>query len=268
MVTKVAVLVIHGMGSQDKYFADAMRNEINNRVDKKGKDSKQIAWQPIYWADVLQPRQDKFIDDIVAARSNDIDYVKLRRFIVSAIGDAAAYRKTTGNRGSTYNQIHGRVQTAVKALYNNQLQKQDCPLIVMAHSLGGHIMSNYIWDKQKRQGARLSDFENMRTLAGMITFGCNIPLFSFAHEEFEPISFPGDKLSDTEKSKAKWNNYYDPDDILGYPLRQINRKYAFVKDKAINVGGWLSSWNPASHSGYWTDNDFTKPATNQIVRFL
>ncbi len=60
------------------------------------------------------------------------------------------------------------------------------------------------------------------------------------------------------------------DDILGYPLKPINPAYRRVvsRDITINVGGILSSWNPASHTKYWTDNDFTVPAAEFVGRLL
>ncbi len=112
------------------------------------------------------------------------------------------------------------------------------------------------------------NFQQMKTLAGMITFGCNIPFFTLAYKkaDIRPIHFPGDALTPAQKNKARWLNFYDPDDVLGYPLKAINQKYNQVvnNDVAINVGGILSSWNPMSHQKYWTDNDFTKP----VVRFI
>jgi hypothetical protein len=268
MPGNVAVLIIHGMGSQEEDFAGPTIEEINDRISDKGKDPAKIAWQPVFWADLVEPRQRKFMRDIIRHKDNEIDFVKLRRFVISALGDASAYQNIRGKKTSTYQLIHKLIRNQVKELYRDKLGSQPCPLFVMAHSLGGHIMSNYIWDAQKKPLASLSDFENMKHLAGMITFGCNIPLFSFSHDELEPIAFPGNKLTADEKSKAKWLNFYDPDDVLGYPQRQIGPKYSFIKDKHINSGGLFTSWNPLSHNGYWTDNDVTKPAANLMARFL
>lgn len=270
MAAKVAVLIIHGMGSQHKDFAKSTKTIINKHVEKKGKNSADIAWKPVFWADIIEPRQRKFVDDIVAHKGNNIDFIKLRRFVVSALGDAAAYQNVKGIKSSTYSDVNNRVRAGIRELYKKDLGKQACPLIVMAHSLGGHIMSSYIWDMQKNPLSSFSDFENMKYLAGMVTFGCNIPLFSFAYKasDLEPIKFPGASLSPVEKSRSTWLNFYDADDVLGYPLGQLNSKYKFIKDKHINSGNLLTSWNPLSHNGYWTDKDMTRPAANLIARFL
>ena len=271
MPKKVAVLVIHGIGSQEsEHFADPMILAINKRLERQGLSPDDVAWQPIYWADITEgPQRDYFRR---ANEGNDLDYVRMRQFILSAFGDAASYQLTLRNGQSTYEKIHQRIATTVKGLYQGVLGEQSCPMIVMAHSLGGHVMSNYIWDQQKASsaGSPLNSFESMQHIAGMITFGCNIPLFTFSHDDVKPFTFPGSALSANDQQKAQWLNFFDPDDVLGYPLKPINAAYDAVVDAdiAINVGGWAASWNPLSHLKYWTDRDFTRPAAEYIGRFL
>ncbi|NQV37488.1 MAG: hypothetical protein HQ509_05710 [Candidatus Marinimicrobia bacterium] len=198
---------------------------------------------------------------------------------MTAIGDASAYRCVKDTPNTTYYKIHTRIRIALHELFNIGLGGTNVPLIIMAHSLGGHIMSNYIWDMQifdpenpvLYHPENLSDFEKFHTLTGIVTFGCNIPLFTFANSEVKTIQFPPDSLSEDLKAKARWMNFYDPDDILGYPLRPIEAYAEIIKtedEKAINSGGWFSSWNPLSHSGYWTDNDFTKPVAEYFSKFI
>jgi hypothetical protein len=151
---------------------------------------------------------------------------------------------------------------------------EHAPLVVMAHSLGCTIVSNYLWDAQHRRYARGAEggFARGRTLAGLITFGCNLPLFTLAHEpaDIQPIQFPGPgaracfpgRTEEELRSACRWLNFYDPDDILGYPLRPINRAYAETvsADLAIDTGTLFGA-----HSDYWTDNDFTRPVARYLV---
>ena len=234
----------------------------------KTKDANAIAWQPIYWADVLEQRELKYFRD--AKRNGDLDYTKLRKFVITALGDAVGSVEVKSTHQSTYHQIGKRITDAFKELYEVGLEQNSAPLIVMAHSLGGQIVSNYIWDMQRGHTQAPTDFERMKTLAGMVTFGCNIPLFTFAYKQVKPITFPATGLKKAVRDKARWLNFYDPDDILGWPLKPINAAYKKVVDRdiAINVGALFSSWNPASHNGYWTDNDFTKPVSRLIASFL
>ena len=71
--------------------------------------------------------------------------------LISAVGDASAYRHVDSPENTAYGLIHERVRGRIKAL-DDALDVDDAPLIVMAHSLGGHIMSNYIWDMQNPGG--------------------------------------------------------------------------------------------------------------------
>ena len=268
MSKELVVLVIHGMGSQGKGFAEEMIKEVNKRVDDLGKNSTQIVWEDVYWADITEQKQVGYLRS--ARKNNDLDYVKLRKFMLSSFGDASAYRQVPDGSNAVYNRIHSRIAEKVESVYRNDLGLKPKPMLVLAHSLGGHIMSNYIWDMQHSKDKSLSTFEKMNYLSGIVTFGCNIPLFTFAYDKVEPIKFPPAGLPAKFKAKAKWFNFYDPDDVLGYPLKPINQEYAKVvtRDISINAGGLLSSWNPMSHTQYWTDNDLTKPVAKFISTFL
>ena len=258
----LAVAIIHGMGSQDPDFARPLIRELTERLEGEGQ---RVAWQWIYWQDLVQDRELKYLDRAVR-KPNDLDYLRLRRFVLTALGDAVAYQKVESPSSTTYEDVHGRIRQKLEDLRTVELEG-DVPLVILAHSLGGHIVSNYVYDMQKAGTAGAPNaFERMETLAGLITFGCNIPLFTFAYKKVVPIRFPGKKLSPRLKARARWLNFYDPDDVLGYPLKPINEAYRKVvsRDVAINVGGIGSAWNPMSHSGYWTDDDFTKP----VARFL
>jgi hypothetical protein len=270
MATKLAVLIIHGMGTQTPGFADELIAELKQRLAAHGKDATEVAFAAVFWADITQPAQETYLAR--ARETDELDFLSVRRFVVGALGDAAAYQKIEDPNNSVYTAIHERIQVVIHDLFVNQLGEISVPLVVMAHSLGGHIMSNYIWDMQKgnvtRQG--LSGFEKFWSHAGMITFGCNIPLFTFAYKKIEPIEFPSPRLPPKVKALARWYNFYDPDDVLGYPLKPVSAGYARVvdADTAINVGGLLSSWNPASHGKYWTDDSFTRPVATFLATFL
>lgn len=261
MSKEVGVLVIHGMGSQKPSFDHELVEELKDRL---GSEYERFAFERVFWQDLLEDRQREFLSS--ARRNNDLDAMVARKFVVSAFGDALAYQRV-GGANTAYAEIHDRVGRQIKSLRESQLGGNDRPLVVIAHSLGAHIISNYIWDAQTgKKTPSGNDFEDMKTLAGFITFGCNIPLFSFAYSDVKAIGFPGEALSSEIKAKARWHNYYDPDDILGYPLKQLSESYdaAVDEDIPINVGGALTGWNPAAHGKYWTDNDFTVP----VARFL
>ena len=89
MSKKLAIAVIHGMGSQSSSFSEEMIEELNDRVSDNGKDPDSIALKPIYWAPIIEGRQIEYLRD--AKRMGELDYIALRRFMLSAFGDASAY---------------------------------------------------------------------------------------------------------------------------------------------------------------------------------
>ena len=272
MPAKLGILVVHGMGSQkNPHFADKMIDEINDRVRGLGLDHLDLAWQPAYWADILQPQEDELWEKL--ARGHHLGFEPLRKFVLSNLGDAVAYQREPGPYPDVYDLIHIRIHENLVAL-RAKLGQRDAPLMIMAHSLGSYIMSNYIWDQQQQGSYAVpgnTEFEKMRTLCGLVTFGCNIAVFSLALQNYVGIAFPAAGLADPLKSAARWLNFFDPQDILGYPVKPLWDGYANnrqIEDCEINVGNLFTSWNPLSHDQYWTDNDFSKPVAGQIATLL
>lgn len=282
---KLGILVIHGMGDQGPDFADEMIEELEERIRDDGLNADAVAWKPVWWAPVLADAETTLWRK--ERRNNPLDYKALRKFVVHALGDAVAYRPIQPRSPQdipVYTRIHELLEEDIRKLRHavrrgKPASAPESPLFIIGHSLGCHIASNYIWDLQKGHApSRGNDFEDMKTLSGLITFGCNIPLFTLAHTDVQPINFPlgvrpyfppGTKVQ-AIKAATKWWNYYDPDDILGWPLKPLSPAYdvAVHEDVPINVGGILSSWNPLSHMLYWTDDDFTKPVARAIGRLL
>ncbi len=276
---ELAVIVTHGMGSQKEGFANALISEVSHRLDRARKDSRRVAWKQVLWSDLTEDRQQDYLRRAIDA--GGIEWRRSREFVVSALGDASAYQRV--GEGGTYFAIHRRIALAIHELYEVSLGGKPKPLVIVAHSLGGHIFSNYIWDMQhprnrlaneiavdKSKAVELPPFERMKWLAGIVTFGCNIPLFTFALDDVTPIEFPPPALREDLKAKARWLNFFDPDDILGYPLRPISEGYRQVVDRdvIIEVGNAVLGATPASHTAYWTDNDFTRPLASFLATFL
>jgi hypothetical protein len=267
MTASVAVLIVHGMGVQQPNFADGMITALKSRLATLGIAEDAIAWRPGYWADILNARE----QELWARESakGDLTWGWLRRPVVNVLADAVAYRRepARGETLPTYTRIHDRIRHHV-----SELEKQvspAAPLIIAAHSLGSVIMTDFVWDIQSANGRGHGEtpFQRMQTLAGMVTFGSNIPLFTLALPKVECIAFPGDRLTPPVRSAAKWVNFYDPADVLGWPLKPLSDAYAAAvdEDRAIRVGGPLTFWNPASHGEYWTDTNFTRPTAELVA---
>lgn len=285
MSFKLGVLLIHGIGSQEAGYANGMIDELKARVRKLGADDREICFEPVWWAPVLAQRQENLLRYL--ADGNDLDWMALRRFVVHSLADAIAYQDTPTSKDqiNVYQQVHRIIGESMRALRQRlrtamPANAPETPLVVIAHSLGCHMISNYIWDVRHAAKGKLpkNPFERFETLSGIITFGCNIPLFTLAYTNLEPIAFPtpGIEKYFPQASKAaladitEWLNFYDPDDILGYPLKSLDPKYGqtVTRDISVNAGGLLRSWNPGSHTEYWTDDDVTKPVGDLLHRTL
>ncbi len=96
--------------------------------------------------------------------------------------------------------------------------------------------------------------------------GCNIPIFvgGFPKAKIKAVA------TGSKGYAFRWGHYYDPDDVLGWPLKTLSPSYrkAVSRDHAINVGSFLTSWNPLSHLGYWTDSDIIRPVVRDIRSLL
>lgn len=274
MADKVAVAVIHGVGAlpgrnpQDSArlsFSKGLFQKIEAELGRKV-TADQIVWREIFWSDILQARQDAYFKSI----SKLVRVGRLRKLVVSNFADALAFTRP----GEAYDELNRRIAAVMAELKGDC--PSDTPLVVLAHSFGGRIMSNYIYDMQ--QGTRTADtpFERCETIARFVTFGCNLPLFTFSYPEaeLEPISYPGTTLGEEFQQEPWWTNYYDRDDLLAYPIAPIGPAYEALakngelQEFPINVGGLFSSWNTLSHNAYWTSSSFYEPVAGMLKRLI
>jgi len=265
MAPEIGILVIHGIGVQEKNFADGFIDKVNGRLKDVGVLPEAVAWEPAFWADLLTKNEDDLWKKLSAPY--DLGWVKVRKFVINVLADAVAYQRDPEEDEDMYKRIHARIREHLAHL-RTSLGDQDKPLIIIAHSLGSVIASNYTWDAQRQNKYSLgaNSFERMETLASLVTFGSNIPLFTLALSDPKPIEFPPAQLPANLKAAAKWLNFFDPDDVLGYPLKPLSPSYGETvsADIEVNVGGLFTSWNPISHTEYWTDDNFTKPVAALI----
>jgi hypothetical protein len=267
MAGKVGVMIIHGMGDTPKDFADKLIVKLSKRL---GKQADHVEFVPCYWSPILQKYQDKTWERLL--QGTRMDARPVRKFIVGALGDAAGYLAGyfKDRHPTAYDEIHERVRASLAKLESRLGSETPAPLMVLAHSLGSIIMSNYIWDEQAGQGVGKTPFEKTDTLTGFITYGSNIPLFLPPRNTIECIRFPSKNLPKAYKKAAQWINIYDPDDVLGYPLNTIwtKRNRTVIKDVTVDAGPLILSGTPLSHIFYNADGDFQKIVVEQINAVL
>lgn len=270
MSKDLLVLTFHGMGETNPDYWKGLDASLKNLIKHASWD--RIQFEYVYYQGVVQKNQYD-----VWARTLDahkLDWQILRRFMLFAFSDAATLEHHSDDRESPY----VATQRIIRDTLRQGLAKMSspaAPVAIVAQSLGGQVISNYIWDSQQKENAGIwkheplpeltpeeEKFLRLGTLRLMLTTGCNIPFFVSGLNKIEPITKPTPEF--------QWSNYFDKDDVLGWPLRPLSANYGKIvnEDVKIKSGSFLTDWNPASHTGYWTDKDFTKPAAKKLVALL
>jgi hypothetical protein len=249
------------MGEQRRGYARRLRAGLRARL---GTRARRLAFAEVRWADILGGKQERLLQRL--RRAGPLRYPRLRRFVVAALGDAVAYQPVApedlaSGELDVYARVHERLARDLERLARRAGAR--APLTVVAHSLGTVIVSNYLWDCQQGRFPRAarSPLARGETLAHLVFLGSSLPLWSLRYREYgTPIRFP------VADARGEWLCFYDPDDVLGYPLRPINRGYsrAVTRDVAVEVGGPLTTWNPLAHLGYWGD----RRVLDEIARLL
>ena len=82
-----------------------------------------------------------------------------------------------------------------------------------------------------------------------------------------PITLPGRTRSAAARKAAQWVNFHDPDDIVAYPLRTLNKHYADAvdADQAVSVGPPILGNTPVSHVGYLNSRKVMRPIAQRLA---
>jgi hypothetical protein len=284
MTQKIAIAVIHGIGKARPEFAEvghpdflsgiaprlrqAFANELGDRVSDAGSE---LVFEPVYWADVVQRPQDDLYTRLGINQFSQ--FFGLRGFIFHSLADSVAYQPTSssGNDPQIYEGIHRIFANSLKILADNAGKK--APLCIIAHSMGAAIASNFIWDAQKNRfsaDTRDNPLELGQTFSSFYTFGSQVPFWAMRFSNFgEPIQVPSPQLSvHYPEAKGEWINFFDRDDLLGYPIKNINDHYraAVTDEQEVSVGNWLTGWNTLSHNGYWKSRQVTRSIGASLAR--
>lgn len=308
----VGIMIVHGIGVNDLGYAEVFMQRVMDQL--RVPERTRVHWQPVFWADVIRPHQMGYLQR--ARGIQTLHFAKMRRFVLSALADAASYNKIGDPNESVYLDIQLKLNRAVRHLKDDA--DPDRPVIIVAHSLGCHIVSSYIhdiWSLRKKTKSwinRLADgeppdvidnevrsrhwserdlerirrsaedlqrdrFEDLQSLCGLITLGCNIPVFNFRFHPFQirPIEFPCARLPSSVETpsiflgKTEWLNFFSPFDPLGYPLKPLSPVYEkrVSEDIPVWCGEGMSFLTPYSHSGYWTSRKVIGRAV-RLVRNL
>ena len=266
---KLGILVIRGSGGPGFKPQQRFVNKVNQLLEKKGFDIAKLEYEYIDWYAPMEDQQKLLLDRMFTNPNLRLKSKLLRRFLITNITDLINYGGRPNKPDHAYADTHKKLHESIDRLKSKL--PDDSPLIILASSMGTEIINNYIWDRQKAGNDDPyggSSFERFETLVGLFTMGNNIPIFSTSMniDKLAPIQFPTSTMAQSLKNVAVWENYYDKNDPLGYPIKFINNNYeeSVVKDIQIAVGNIFSFWNILSHFGYWT----SKKLQRRIAVFI
>ena len=270
---KLGILVIRGSGGTGFARLKKFINKLNHLLSRKGIHTNQIVYEYIDWYEPLQTQQELLLERMNANPEFKLKSKSIRKLLLANIADLINYGGKPNLPDQAYEKTHMLVYNSILNL-ESQLE-ENAPLIILASSMGTEIINNYIWDRQhsgKSDQFSLTTFQRFETLVGLFTFGNNIPIFSSSStiDDLTPIEFPMPKALPKWREIAVWENYFDKNDPLGYPIKFINEDYALanVRDIQIGVGNILSFWNLLSHFGYWTSRKLQKRIRDFIVEIF
>ncbi|BBL73235.1 hypothetical protein [Methylomagnum ishizawai] len=307
MSYKYALICMHGMGNltQNEFMGDIakVRRKLAHIMPAQELSNVYIPPGGIFYSFITQGQEDKVWEKMNTQGGLDTGWIRrntvnrLRRFIISGLSDATAF---TGFNGSGTASPYRQAQEVIGHALENVFQVcGSVPVILLSHSLGCQIMSSYLWDAQlywrnTREGENFpidsrsvwynrapaaddyDGFMALRTLKTWFTTGCNIPIFVSGFDDVRAVETHSHGYDFT------WINYFDYDDILGYPLAPLSvlfdagkptrhgQPYASaVTDIQVNatdgvMGAILSSWNPMSHTQYWGDGTVMTTLANSL----
>ena len=293
-----ALLCMHGMGNvaQNDFQTDIakLRQNLAKRLQANKFSKIYIPSAGIFYSDLTQGQEDKVWLAMTTQgglntgliRRNTINLI--RRFIISGFSDATAF--SGFNDSNATNLPYREAQLKIyKALEDVHTVCGEVPVVIISQSLGCQIMSNYLWDAQlywrKTQLGTANinidprsiwnkppvtnvpnSFLCLQPLKTWFTTGCNIPIFVSGFQDVRAVH------NQAYGYKFNWINYFDYDDVLGYPLKPLNILFNHNNtvahgqpyDKAVTdiqvnandgiLGAITSGWNPMSHTQYWGDN--------------
>jgi hypothetical protein len=303
---KIAVLFVHGVEIDDPHYAENATKLLRDEYLRacRGGESAELEIEAAYWISVVEPGLNKIVErsfgdgftgwtrwlDGLVHRINNGSFLAMVPLVASGVlgqvpglpkahwatlrwavtyflGDVIAYQFAERS-DVNYDAIHDRID---EALANLAKRAPDAPLCVIAHSLGTVIASDHFYDLQKagrKKPKSSTALERGETLTWFYTLGSPIALWMVRYPKFDaPITLPGRTVSAAAKRAAEWVNFYDPDDIVAYPLRDLNAQHrkAVDADQAVRVGPPLLGRTPVSHVAYLNSRKIMRPIAQRLA---
>lgn len=151
----LGILTLHGMGNTSPHYAVDLFDEIRDRLGPA--DAARIETKAVYYQDILQANQEDYFKRV----KRRLRWDDLREFILYGFSDAASLESKKHGGLSPYFQAQNRILGGLKVLYS-MLSGNDRRVVIIAQSLGGQVVSNYLWDAAPNRTPRHGVWANTR----------------------------------------------------------------------------------------------------------
>lgn len=276
---KVLVFTLHGVSpSVDGTKADYAKRfcaRIGNKAGVRG--------ETVFWSDTVHPSA----GDLAGARLvvRQLHYSKLlrqctaisskyrtlrkkqflrwerpqwrwlQRSLANFAIDAFAYQNTPGVAGGAQEEVLSTLSDTVGTA-TQQFQPQ--AVVFVGVSLGVLVGVDLL-RRLEGQASSTPQHQAWKKTRRFATFGCNLPLLVAGKAEMPYFKAP---------EAFRWDNYFDADDALGFPLRPLSRDHDALgklapKDHRIQTGA-----TPKAHADYFDDRSVQAELAKQLESLL
>ena len=183
-------------------------------------------------------------DELYRRTSEGLGWGEARRLELALAGQALAYSRCRERRDDG---VYEGVMSCVGAARSRlSTATSRAPLVILAHSLGCIVASDYLWDRHYFRGT---------TKDSLVTFGCPLAMCNLGLPDFgEPVR------------PKRWVNALDRFDVISTPLKGLNAAYAeaVTEDVDVKVGHGFTPYLPTAHMAYWGDAGFAGLVAREI----
>ncbi|WP_221077136.1 hypothetical protein [Agarivorans aestuarii] len=157
---ELIVLAVHGMGQRKPNFADGLEQKLTAYlgVDVMNK----VSLQRAKYYSALQAPQDQLMSDIWDKYHNQFSTISNfgRRFFMNSFADATSLEVAGRRQTEEYMNIVKAIQAAMFKGMDDCGFNLDVPVLIICHSLGAQVVSNYFWDALNRNNAKVWDINH------------------------------------------------------------------------------------------------------------
>lgn len=252
------VLYIHGINVDKPGYSDPLHKNLTSYLWHKGFWN-HLVQAEVFWGDMFSPAAAHLLD---LMRARKLGWQSVRRFSLDTVAQALGYEDVPGI--GAYERVHERVAAALHM--GAQRSGKRTKVVVVAHSLGSIVASNYVWDVQHHKGIfkrrTWDEAQTLEHLRGIITMGSPLALYNSRFSGFGTPIKAGSK-------DIPWWNVIEHADPLAWPLKGLNDTYdaEVGQDVIIRPPWWnLTKRTPLIHGGYWTSKRVAATIGDMILK--